>query len=65
MLHEDGAERFAVAAVCAVDSAVGNGTATKCRPFRAARGAERIACGQSFAPRGVNRMELDPSLTTR
>ena len=31
------------------------------RPCRAARGAKPIACGQSFAPRGVNRMEPDPS----
>ena len=35
------------------------------RPCRAARGAKPIACGQSFAPRGVNRMEPDPSSAMR
>ena len=50
-----------------VNSAVGNGHSDEVEalPRCAAHGAEPIACAQSFAPRGVNRVKPGPSSAMR
>ena len=56
MLHEDGAERFAVAAVCAVNSAVGNGHSDQVEalPRGARRRADRVRTELRAARRQSN-----------